>query len=87
MNDRIDNASTPAARIAAVCIELIRQMQRHHDRLPDYADLTKALEPYILELELNARADEVRLARTGAIAERIVFLDRQLRSIKFKDDF
>jgi len=47
----------------------------------------KELEPYILELELNARADEVRLARTGAIAERIVFLDRQLRSIKFRDGF
>jgi len=87
MNERIEHAKTPAGRIAAVCVEMMRRMQRHHDRLPDYADLTKELEPYILEIELNARADEARMAKSGAINERIVFLDRELKHIKFRDDF
>ncbi len=87
MNERIENAPTPAARIAAVCVELIRSMQRHHDRLPDYADLTKVLEPYILEIEMNARAYELRLAKSGAINERIAIVGRETKKIKFRDDF
>jgi hypothetical protein len=87
VNDRIDQAPTPVARIAAVCIELTLSMQRNHDRLPDYADLRKVLEPYILEIELTARADEARMAKSGAIQERIANLDKQLSSIRFRDEF
>lgn len=70
MNVRIQDEDTPAGRIAAVARALAIRMEREFEktgqgpRIPDYADLRSAIEPYLRRELLVARIDEA--ARSAA---------------------
>jgi hypothetical protein len=62
-------------------------MEEKFNRQPDYADFRDALRPFILRELLNARIDEVRTTSGVVLTERVKQLAKELRSIKYPDEF
>jgi hypothetical protein len=85
LNGRIQEASTPEERLAAVAVSLIEKRRRLNHasgiaRELDYADFTAAFRPFLRKEDVLSRMDEARRQRVYGYAQReqIILREREL---------
>jgi len=87
MNVRIVRGGTPTERLSAAVYSFYARWTDAHrndanPRMPDYADIQEALDPFIKREMLMQRSKEAKLAVHNRHAERISELERQLAKLK-----
>lgn len=82
VDGRIEKAATPAARLAAVAVNVLRRFERHA-YAPDYADFESA---FAIAFQNQINRELIR-ARMGELDRKPESPDKQRRKIELMNEY